>query len=117
MKYSFKFTLFGKSVRMFNDSGMGIVIEKEPQVVCVYGTDEGQQNILCAIPLCHPKYLKGLEYTIEFCPEQCAKISVGNIKMIIDFANHKCANNISVKNYGSDTWGRDVSVAWDESIF
>lgn len=39
MKYTFQFKLFGKKVRMFNKGQMGIVIEKEPDVVCVYGTD------------------------------------------------------------------------------
>ena len=55
MKYTFKFGLFGKKVQMFSEGERGIVIEKEPQVVCVYGTDSNY-NILCAIPLCHPKF-------------------------------------------------------------
>ena len=39
MKYTFKFSLFRKKVQMFSEGERGIVVEKEPQVVCVYGTD------------------------------------------------------------------------------
>ena len=35
MKYTFKFSLFGKKVQMFSEGERGIVVEKEPQVVCV----------------------------------------------------------------------------------
>ena len=63
MKYTFKFGLFGKKVQMFSEGQRGVVVEKEPQVVCVYGTDSNY-NILCAIPLCHPKFLKGIEYIV-----------------------------------------------------
>ena len=101
---------------MFNEGNIGVVVEKEPQVVCVYGTDTNY-NILCAIPLCHPKLLKGLEYTVEFCSDECAKIAVGDIKIIIDFTNKKCSNNKGVQNYGSDAWGQDVTAAWDENKF
>ena len=94
---------------------MGIVIEKEPQVVCVYGTSSDYQSIFCAIPLCHPKYLKSVEYTVEFCADQRVKISAGEIKAVIDFAAKKCANNKELQCYGSDAWGRDVSTPWDES--
>ncbi len=117
MKHSFKFTLFGSKVQMFKENHMGIVIEKEPQVVCVYGTDETNSQILCAIPLCHPKLLKGAEYTVEFCADECAKITVSDIKIIIDFANKKCSNNKGLQNYGSDAWGQDVTAAWDENQF
>ena len=58
MRYTFKFKLFGKKVQMFSYKKMGLVIEKEPDVVCVYATDETHQNIMCAIPLYHPKLLK-----------------------------------------------------------
>lgn len=117
MKHIFKFTVFGSKVQMFDENEMGIVIEKEPQVICVYGTDVANKNILCAIPLCHPKFLKGAEYTIEFCANKCAKIAVGDIKIIIDFANKKCSNNKNIQNYGSDAWGEDVTTAWDNNKF
>ena len=117
MKHTFKFGLFNKNIQMFNEGNMGVVIEKEPDVVCVYGTDETHDKILCAIPLCHPKFLKGAEYTVEFCTDECTKIAVGDIKIIIDFANKKCANNKGIQNYGSDTWGQDVTAAWDDGKF
>ena len=113
MKYSFKFKLFGKNVGMFSDSGMGIVIEKERQVVCVYGTDEQHKDILCAIPLCHPKFLKGAEYIIEFSPDLRAVVSVGDIKIRIDYKNQKCANNKDIPCYGSAAWGQDVTDNWE----
>lgn len=114
MKYSFKFSFLGPKVRMFENSGMGIVIEKEPHVVCIYGTSEDNEHIFCAIPLCHPRFLKGLEYVVEFSAGQIAKITVGDIMVLIDFQNKKCANNKDARCYGSEFWGEDVSLAWSE---
>ena len=109
MRYTFQFKLFGKKVQMFSERQMGIVIEKEPDVVCVYGTDE-KYHILCAVPLCHPKFLKG----VEFDEKERAKICVGELQIVIDFAEKKCANNKDIKCYGSDDWGQDVQIEWSE---
>lgn len=114
MKYTFQFTLFGKKVRMFAENGMGIVIEKEPDVICVYGTTENHEDILCAVPLRHPKALKGAEYSVEFS-QSTARITVGDLKLLIDFEARKCANNKNLPSYGSDAWGQDVSAPWDEN--
>lgn len=113
MRYTFQFKLFGKKVQMFSERQMGIVVEKEPDVVCVYGTDE-KYHILCAVPLCHPKLLKGAEYVIEFNENECAKVCVGELQIVIDFAKKKCANNKALKCYGSDDWGQDVQIEWSE---
>ena len=40
MRYTFQFKLFSKKVQMFSEGQMGIVVEKESDVVCVYGTDK-----------------------------------------------------------------------------
>ncbi len=118
MQYTFQFTWLGKKVQMFHENRMGVVIEKEPDVVCVYGTTEDNAHILCAVPLCHPRYLKGVEYTIEFCSDERAKITVGDVvRIIIDFANKTCSNSKGIPNYGSESWGHDVSVVWEESRF
>lgn len=114
MKYSFKFKFLGSKVQMFNYNKMGVVVEKEPQVVCVYGTDDKNQTILCAIPLCHPKILKGAEYIIDFGEDKRTKITVGDLQIVIDFENKKCATNKGIKCFGSDKWGQDVQVAWNE---
>ena len=113
MKYTFKFGLFGKKVQMFSEGQRGVVVEKEPQVVCVYGTDSNY-NILCAIPLCHPKFLKGIEYIVEFDGNNCAKVCVGDLQIIINYSEKKCSNNKSLKCYGSDSWGQDVQIDWTE---
>lgn len=113
MRYTFQFKLFGKKVQMFSEGQMGIVVEKEPDVVCVYGTDENYQ-ILCAVPLCHPKFLKGAEYSIEFEENNCAKVTVGELQIVIDYSKQKCANNKGLKCYGSDAWGQDVQMEWSE---
>ena len=34
---------------------------------------------------------------------------------IIDFTKKKCANNKSIKCYGSDSWGEDVQFEWNDS--
>ena len=114
MKYTFKFKLFGRKVQMFHEDTMGIVIEKEPDVVCVYGTDAHHQSILCAVPLCHPKFLKGAEFTVDFGRNQCAEVSVGDLKIIIDYENRKCSNNKNIQCYGSDQWGENISAPWSE---
>lgn len=114
MRYTFKFKLFGKKIKMFSEDQKGIVIEKESDVVCVYGTDDRHKNIFCAIPLCHPKFLKGSEYIIDFCPNECVKIFVEDCQIMIDFKNKKCANNKSILCYGSDSWGRDIQIEWNE---
>jgi len=114
MRYTFKFKLFGGKVQMFSHKDMGIVVEKESDVVCVYGTDEEHRNILCAIPLCHPKHLKGAEYIIDFDENQCAKICVGDLQILVDFGKQKCANNKGIRCYGSEGWGQDVQTEWAE---
>lgn len=113
MKYSFKFKLFGSKTQMFSEKEMGIVIEKDSQVVCVYGTDSEHQNILCAIPLCSPKFLKGAEYVVEFYENDLSKISVSDIQVVIDFREKKCKNSKNFKCYGSNRWGQDVQVEWN----
>lgn len=113
MRYTFQFKLFGKKVQMFSERKMGIVVEKEPDVVCVYGTDENY-HILCAIPLCPSKFLKGVEFAIEFDESECAKVCVGELQIYIDFAKKKCANNKALKCYGSDDWGQDIQIEWSE---
>lgn len=114
MQHTFKFGLFGKKVQMFSEGKMGAVVEKGPDVVCVYGTDESYQSIFCAIPLCHPKFLKGAAYMVEFCENDCAKVCVGELQIIMDYAKKKCVNNKSLKCYGSDDWGEEVQAEWGE---
>ncbi|MEG2686962.1 MAG: hypothetical protein RR954_07570 [Christensenellaceae bacterium] len=99
---------------MFNLGDMGVVVEKESDVVCIYGTNNTNSNILCAVPLCHPKYLKGLTYQISFYSDNVATVSVGDIMVYIDYRAKKCSNNRDETNYGSDTWGQDVSEAWND---
>jgi len=41
--YSFSFSLFAKKVQMFHWNDMGIVVEKEPDVICIYGTNNIKQ--------------------------------------------------------------------------
>lgn len=116
MRYVFQFKLFGENVRMFRERQMGIVIEKEKDVVCVYGTDDKHQNILCAIPLCHPKFLKKAEYVVDFQENDRVMISVGNLQIAIDFKNGKCATDKKIRCYGSDLWGQDVQVDWNDIV-
>lgn len=113
MRYTFEFKLFGKKVQMFRERQMGIVVEKEPDVVCVYGTDENY-HILCSVPLGHPKLLKGAEYVIEFDEKDRATVSARDLQIVIDFAAKKCANNQNLTCYGSDEWGQDVQAKWGD---
>ena len=100
---------------MFHLREMGIVIEKESDVVCVYGTDNTNSKIFCAVPLCHPKYLKGEEYQIAFFENDTAVVSVSDFKVYIDYSARICSNNKNLPGYGSDDWGHDISKPWDIS--
>ena len=117
MKYSFKFKRFGSKVQMYSENEMGVVIEKERHVVCVYGTDCTHKNILCSIPLCHPRYLKNAEYVVDFRPTGIVKINVLDIQIVIDFKEHKCKNSLNLPCHGSSTWGQDVQVKWSKKDF
>lgn len=113
MRYTFQYKLFTHRVQMFREQHMGIVVEKEPDVVCVYGTDE-QYHIMCAVPLCHPKFLKGATYIIEFDENDRARVYIGDLQIIVDFAKKKCTNNKGFRCYGSPAWGQDVQIEWGE---
>jgi len=114
--HEFKFTLFGGSVKMFHEGEMGIVVEKERDVVCVYGTDSSHNQILCAIPLCSPKALKGMVYRITFLDDHRALVTVGDTKLYFDYGAQKCANNRGLQCYGSEVWGNDVSMPWVDTM-
>ncbi len=111
--YEFQFTFLEKKVQMFHAEGMGVVVEKEPDVVCVYGTDDTNNSIYCAVQLCHPKMLKGITYRVTFYDEGIATVSAGDkITVHIDFQRKKCANSRDARSYGSAAWGQDVSEPW-----
>ena len=110
--YMFAFTFFAKKVQMFHWGNMGIVIEKTRDVICIYGTDNTNSKILCAIPLCHPRYLKGEFFLISFFEDETAVIKVADVVAFIDFTSKKCSNNKGFQNYGSDAWGQNVSCDW-----
>ena len=108
-----KLGLFKKAY-MFETEHHGIVIENEGDVVCVYGTDYNHQNIYCAIPLCHPKYLRRNLFVIRESKDKVF-VDCTLFKIMIDFKTKKCAcNDERIKLYGSDHWGEDVSVAWND---
>ena len=58
--------------------------------------------------------ISGAEYVIEFEENNRAKVSVGELQIVIDYSKKKCANNKAIKCYGSDDWGRDVQIEWSE---
>ncbi|MBR0355333.1 MAG: hypothetical protein IJK35_08165 [Oscillospiraceae bacterium] len=114
--HTFIFSLFSKKVQMFHWHDMGIVVEKEPDVICIYGTDHTNSTILCAIPLCHPKYLKGEAFRVSFFEDSTATVAVADVKTFFDFASKKCSNNKGLQNYGSDAWGHDVACDWTPAM-
>lgn len=59
--------------------------------------------------------LKSAEYIIDFCENKCAKITIGNLKIAIDFQQKKCSNNKAIRCYDSDEWGQDVPIEWTEA--
>ncbi len=115
-EFNFKFSFFGKKVQMFNSGNMGIVVEKEAQVVCVYATDAANSKIYCALPLCHPKYIKGMVFRGAFYENNTATVSVGDFRGYFDFNAMKCANNKGLQVYGSDEWGRDIAMPWQDEL-
>lgn len=114
--HTFTFSLFAKKVQMFRWRDMGIVVEKEPDVICIYGTDSTNSQILCAIPLCPPKYLRGEPFHVSFFEDSTATVTVADVKVLLDFAAKKCANNKGLRAYGSEAWGQDVTCAWTPDL-
>lgn len=103
---------FWKKAFMFEVADHGLVIENEGKVVCVYGTDRKHETIFCAIPLCHPKYIR--KHSIKIYQEQNRiLVDLGVCKVVIDYGNQKCSCDLAKINvYGSDAWGKDVFVPW-----
>ena len=94
--YSFTFSLFGKKVQMFHWNDMGIVVEKEPDVICIYGTDNTNSKILCAIPLCHPKYLKGETFHISFFEDSTATVNVADLLQKSALTIRACRTTVQI---------------------
>ncbi len=115
-EHSFTFSLFAKKVQMFSKADMGLVIEKEPHVICVYGTHADHHGILCAIPLCPPKQLKGQTFKVRFHDNSIATVEAGPIRVVMDFKHKTCANNLGLTNYGSDAWGQNVTAQWNDAM-
>ena len=95
---------------------MGLVVEKEPDVICIYGTDSANSSIFCAIPLCHPRFLKGETFHLSFFEDQTALVHVKDVQVFLDYSAKKCSNSKGIRNYGSDAWGEDVSLPWDPAF-
>lgn len=108
-----KFTLFGKKVHMFSCGDNGLVLEQEQGAVCLYATDAGHNNILCAVPLGPAKALRGAEYYIFAHSQQYMLMGVGRALFVVDFVNHFCATNQEkLQVFGSDSWGQEVKGQW-----
>ena len=114
--YSFTFSLFSKKERMFHWDNMGIIVVKWRNTICIYGTDATNDNILCAIPLCDSKYLKGETFHISFFENETATVKVADVATFIDFASKKCSNNKGVQNYGSEAWGEDIILSPNRNL-
>ena len=110
-----KIGLFKKAY-MFETDRVGIVIENDGHVVCIYGTDKNHSNIYCAIPLCPPKYVRKDPFSIKE-KGNVILIQCQLFKVMIDFEAKKCScTDPKIALDGSDEWGKDVSVAWDDSF-
>lgn len=112
-EYRFSFTLFGKKVQRFESGDAGVVIQKGAGAIFVYGTDAGHTRIFCSVPICRRRLLMGKEFTVSFPKPGLAAVRAGVVRIVIDFAGKCCANNMGLRNYGSDEWGQSVSVLWD----
>ena len=107
MTYTFKFKFFGKKVQMFRERQMGVVVEKERDVVCVYCTDRNY-HILYAVPLCHPKFLKGAQYSVTFEENDRSVVSVVDYLIVFDYARKQCTLHKALKCYGTWDWEREA---------
>ncbi len=115
--YSFKLKLFTKTY-MFEFGEFGFVLEKEPQVVCLYVTNKAHTEIYAAMPLCRPGDLK--KDTLTFLPIGNSSVSFAiepaGFRFFVDFKRKQCTNNRDMKIFGSEQWGQDVQVKWNEWI-
>ena len=115
--YSFKLKPFTK-VYQFEFGEFGFVLEKEPQVVCLYVTNKAHTEIYAAMPLCPPNDLK--KETLTFSPIGNHAVSFAlksiDFKFFVDFEKKQCAHNRNLKIYSSEQWGEDPQVPWDKWI-
>ena len=116
LEHTFRLSLFAKKVQKFSKADMGLVIEKEPHVICVYGTNADHHGILCAIPLCPTKQLKGMDFKVCFHDSHIATVEVESFRVVIDFKHKTCSNNHGLVNYGSDSWGQNITAEWNNTL-
>ena len=116
-RYSFKLKPFTKNY-MFECGEFGFVLEKEPQVVCLYVTNKAHTEIYAAMPLCHPNDLK--KVILEFMPIGSTRCSFAipqiGFNFYVDFEKKLCANNRNLKIFGSSLWGENPQVKWEEWV-
>ncbi len=75
-----------------------------------------QTTAFCALFPYAIRNFKGLTYKVAFQDDNTAIVSVGDFMIYINFESQKCSNNKGLKNFGSDIWGQDVSVDWDNAF-
>ena len=90
----------------------GIIIENESHIVYVYATDASHEKIYCAIPVCSFDCVRKKFVTLKSENEKIF-ISMGDFRIIIDFASHTCSCNVQgLTAYGSSHWGQDIMTEW-----
>lgn len=111
----FKISLFQKT-RIFTYGDCSILVENEGDMVRLYGSNGLISQLYCVIPLCHPKYLRKGTFYVAFTDDERALLSIGEFKLVVDFARRKCANNGTLVACGSELWGEDCSAPWDAEL-
>ena len=111
----FKISLLQKS-RIFTYGDCSILSDNEGDMVRLYGADGLVSQLYCVVPLCHPKYLRKGTFHVAFTDDERALLSVGEFKLVFDFSRRKCANNGQLVACGSELWGGDCEIPWDEEL-
>lgn len=104
---------------LFSNGYNGIVVEQQDGTnICVYATDASHQEVYCAVPLGFSDSLRGVPCAIFLRNNAPSKVTVyGNtVTVFIDFVNKKCSTNLGVNIIGSEAWGHDVALPWDDSM-
>ncbi len=113
----FRFSCFGPKRYMFGHGSMGVVIEKRRSAVCVYGTAADFSVIRCAFPVGKYSLLKSMPYTVRFWDDQIAGVSIGDkIKIWIDYASKRMANNFDFTMYGHGENGETCALPWSSAM-
>lgn len=109
-----KFTIF-KNRFAFVCGSHGLTLEKVGGGICLYATDDSQEEIYSAMPLGLEKDFKDSTYYIYAPNDHQMLMRVHKAVMLVDFQGKWCSTNVpGFRVFGSTLWGQNCVVPWKD---